>query len=161
MTARSILRLLAATLVLSAAASVASHARIRYKRDFGVAYPKTNGTRLDACQTCHLPGVSQAPGKLNPYGEALKKAGLKFAVVESADSDKDGFTNRKEIDALSFPGNPKDRPGARADSTKADSTQADSTKTGSAKADSALAKPDSAGAKPDTGVAPRDSSKTP
>ncbi len=138
---RLILRLLATTLVLSVTASVVSHANLRYKRLFVTAYPKAKGTRLDVCLTCH---VSPKGTVLNPYGADLKKAGLKFPAIEAADSDKDGASNRKEIDALTFPGDANDKPGAKPDS---------------AAADSGGARPDRGGAKPDTGKAAPDTTR--
>jgi hypothetical protein len=109
--------------VLMLALALAAQARPRYRREFTTAYPKTKATRLDGCITCH----ATAPPALNPYGVALRKASLNFLAVEREDSDGDGATNRKEIDALSFPGNPKDRPGAAMrDSAAADSAKRDS-----------------------------------
>jgi hypothetical protein len=102
--------------------AIAAQARPRTRREFVTTYPKTAGTRLDACATCHTP---EGAG-LNPYGAALKRATLNFQAIERLDSDGDGFTNRTEILALSLPGDPRDRPGAHRDSTGADSVRRDS-----------------------------------
>ncbi len=133
---RTVVRILVVATLLAALALVAQ-ARPRIKRDFVTAYPKIQGTRLDACVTCHSADMSG----LNPYGLALRKGGFSFAAIEKEDSDGDGVTNRKEIDLLSLPGDAKDRPGARRDSTAADST---------ARSDSTAAKPDTSAARPDT-----------
>jgi hypothetical protein len=68
-------------------------------------YPNIVGTKLDSCSLCH---TSNIPG-LNPYGQDYKANGRNMAAlgaIESLDSDKDGFTNIKEIMALTFPGKP-------------------------------------------------------
>jgi len=128
---------LAALLLLLAA--LVAQARPRTRREFGAAYPRIKGTRLDACVTCHVSPASQLPSALNPYGAALRKASSNFTVIEKQDSDADGFSNRKEIDLLSFPGDASDRPGARRDSVAAD---------GPARRDSTAR--DTSGARPDT-----------
>lgn len=118
--------------------ALAAQARPRTLREFGAAYPKAKGTRLDACVTCHAPPTSQLPNALNPYGAALRKARFNFIAIEKEDSDADGFMNRKEIDLLSFPGDASDRPGARRDSSAA------------VRRDSTAAERDSSAARPDT-----------
>lgn len=133
---RPVVRILAIASLFVALALVAQ-ARPRIKRDFVTAYPRTQGTRLDACVTCHSADLSA----LNPYGLAVRRGGFSFAAIEREDSDADGVANRKEIDLLSFPGDAKDRPGARRDSAAADST---------ARRDSTAAKPDTSAARPDT-----------
>lgn len=133
---RPAVRILAALMVLAALA-LAAQARPRTKRAFVAAYPRANGTRLDACVTCHSADLAA----LNPYGVALRKASFNFAGIEKEDSDADGFANRTEIDLRSFPGDAKDRPGARRDSSAADST---------ARSDSTAAKPDTSTVRPDT-----------
>src|SRR5689334_4305597 len=122
---RPIARSLAVAALLLFAFALVAQARPRIKREFVAAYPKTGGTRLDACVTCHSPDGNT----LNAYGAAVKKATVSFQAVEKLDSDGDGFTNRAEIDALSFPGDPKDRPGAKRDSVavRPDSVRIDST----------------------------------
>jgi len=74
-------------------------------------YPALVGTRLDTCSICH---TSSIPG-LNPYGAAYRSNGRSTAAltaIEGQDSDRDGFTNIQEINALKFPGDPNDRPAA-------------------------------------------------
>ncbi|HYM81917.1 MAG TPA: hypothetical protein VEY91_10995 [Candidatus Limnocylindria bacterium] len=104
--------------------AVAVQASPRYQRAFVAKYPKTTGTKLAQCQTCHL----VQPPAVNPYGLAFKAAHFKFEPLEPKDSDKDGATNLAEITALTFPGKPADKPKGTADSTAApDSTSTDST----------------------------------
>ena len=71
----------------------------------------TTGTRLDTCDTCHIPG--QLNTNLNPYGVDVKShlnipINKALAVIEPLDSDGDGFTNIDEISNLTFPGNKSD-----------------------------------------------------
>ncbi len=83
----------------------------------------TAGARLDTCSTCHTTGRST-----NPYGTHLKsefsrmktlrgekltgldafRAGLQD--IEELDSDNDQFSNKEEIRARTFPGDPGDHP---------------------------------------------------
>lgn len=142
---RTAARIIAVAALLLLVAAIAAQARPRTKREFVTMYPKTAGSRLDGCATCHTADGSA----LNPYGAALKKAMLSFQAIEKLDSDADGFSNRNEILALTFPGDPKDRPGARRDSAGADSVRRDSS---SVKPDTTRkdgGRPDG-GARPDT-----------
>lgn len=132
---RGIARLLVLAGLLSMVFALGAEARLRTKRLFVEAYPKTKGTKLDDCVTCH---ESLPPAPLNPYGSALLRANLAFKAIEKSDADKDGVTNGAEIAALSYPGDPKDRPGARRDTVRADSARADT-----AKVDSSGILPDS------------------
>lgn len=65
----------------------------------------------NGCIVCHT-----SPPQWNPYGRAVKeaKSGLvtaeTFHAIESADSDGDGATNKDEIEAGTFPGDPKSAP---------------------------------------------------
>jgi hypothetical protein len=119
-------RMLARSLVVLALLSLAvsAEATLRYRREFVTRYAGAKGTRLDACTTCH----ATAPPALNPYGRAWKAAKFDFLAIEKADADSDGVANRKEIDALSFPGDRKDKPGARRDTASADSAAKDTAK---------------------------------
>ena len=125
-------RPVARLLVLTAAAALflawSADANLRNRRELVTKYPALKGTRLDNCGTCH--GV--APPELNPFGQAWKDAKYDFAAIEKGDADLDKFTNRAELDSLTLPGDPKDRPGARAkaarDTTKADSAARDTTR---------------------------------
>ncbi len=67
----------------------------------------TNGTRLDSCIVCHGSNVES----LNPYGAAYQNDNGDFTVIETQDSDGDGFSDLDEVNALTFPGNPEDYPG--------------------------------------------------
>jgi hypothetical protein len=80
-----------------------------YLDEFNGRYA-TAGSVLDTCKVCH--GPSGPP--LNPYGNDYAAAGHKFAAIESKDSDQDGFANLVEIDARTFPGNPRSNPGGGA-----------------------------------------------
>lgn len=95
---------------------------------FNIKY-NTIGTRLNTCDTCHIPDkpqkricdvchVSGKPQKeetLNSYGLSIKdnlNIGFTKALskMENVDSDKDGFTNIDEIRNLTFPGSKNDKP---------------------------------------------------
>ncbi len=72
----------------------------------------TKGSRLDDCSLCHPGGRT---GSLNGYGQAFRgKMSLgstnALVAIETADSDGDGHRNIDEIKALSFPGDPNDKP---------------------------------------------------
>jgi hypothetical protein len=124
-------------------------ARPLTRRAFVAAYPKTAGTRLDACVTCH-----RADGtSLNPYGSALAKSGAAFQPIERLDSDGDGVSNRLEILALAFPGDAKDRPAAKRDSAAADSARKRPGLPGTLRPDSTAR--DTIGVRPDSLPAPR------
>jgi hypothetical protein len=72
-------------------------------------YPNIVGTKLDSCSLCH---TSNIPG-LNPYGQDYKANGRNMAAlgaIEPIDSDKDSFTNIREIMAVTFPGDASDFP---------------------------------------------------
>jgi hypothetical protein len=115
-------RLLAAVGVSALALAWTAEANLRNRRELVSRYPALKGSRLDNCNTCH----AIAPPQLNPYGAAWKEARYDFAAIEKVDSDGDKATNRAEIDSLTFPGDPKDRPGQRkvhADSAFSDTTR--------------------------------------
>lgn len=82
-------------------------ARPAYLDAFNQQYD-TEGTRLDACATCHI--NPNGGGSRNPYGMAYEASERDFASIEALDSDGDGFTNVEEINALTFPGDPADYP---------------------------------------------------
>jgi hypothetical protein len=117
--ARSIIRVFAVAVLLLPLLALVVQARPLTRRAFVTAYPKTAGTRLDACVTCH----SADGTSLNAYGSALAKSGAAFQPIERLDSDGDGVSNRLEIQALAFPGDAKDRPAAKRDSAAADSAR--------------------------------------
>ena len=107
--------------------------------NFIAAYPELEGTKLDSCALCHCGGeYEKKPGKfievgscqwchmtygydgsgdieetLNPYGKDYKNAGRNVSAISSIegnDSDGDGYTNKQEIDAISYPGDANDDP---------------------------------------------------
>ncbi len=88
-------------------------AKSSFLGDFNVRYG-TAGSVLDSCSTCH-----SAVPSLNSYGSAWKNNGKSFAVIESLDSDSDGFTNLQEIQALTWPGDPASFPSGGTTSTTA------------------------------------------
>ena len=83
-----------------------------YTADFNAFYQTSGGNNyepvLGSCLTCHTSGSTR-----NPYGAAWRTAGYDFAAIEALDSDADGFTNKAEIDARTFPGDPKQQTGHR------------------------------------------------
>jgi hypothetical protein len=138
---RPIVRSAAIAVCLAALFAFSAQARPPLRRVFVTQYPKASGTRLDACASCHAAGTA-----LNPYGAAVKKASFKLLAIEKLDADGDGFSNRAEIDALTFPGDAKDRPAAKRGG-KRDSTAADSGKARRGERDSSAAPPDSGAAR--------------
>ncbi len=106
---------------------------------FVSVYPAAEGTKLDSCALCHTGGeYEKNPGQwvtvgscqwchltygydgsgeiketMNPYGADYNAAGRSagaFASIDGKDSDGDGYTNRQEINALSYPGDATDDP---------------------------------------------------
>lgn len=102
-------------------------------------YPDLQTTKLDSCALCHTGGrYEKKPGKwvslgscqwchysygydssgdidatLNPYGRDFRDHGRDedaLKVIESLDSDQDGFSNAEEITAVRFPGDADDDP---------------------------------------------------
>lgn len=107
---------------------------------FLAAYPDKAGTKLDSCALCHAggyyekkPGVRESLGScqwchnaygydksgniadtLNPFGRDYLAKGCgaaALAAIAGLDSDGDGFSNKEEIAAAKYPGNPDDDPG--------------------------------------------------
>lgn len=88
-------------------------------KDFNANYKlgKNSALTKAGCVVCH---VEKNKPKLNPYGEALKKAlgeaktkklsAEIFKKVETLDSDGDGATNGAEIKADTLPGDAKSKP---------------------------------------------------
>ena len=89
-----------------------------FRTDFlKLAGAKPNSRLASAqCSLCHRPNST----KLNPYGLDLQKAkkAAKASTITAAvlkataalDSDKDKFTNAREIKADTLPGDPKSKP---------------------------------------------------
>ena len=84
-----------------------------YLSDFNTQYG-TSGTTLDNCKLCHPGGK---PPELNSYGTDYLNSGYSFATIESLDSDGDGFSNIKEINAGTWPGDATSKPGSGGDTT--------------------------------------------
>lgn len=116
-----------------ALAAYSSHQNDQDINNFLTVYPFARSTKLDDCSLCH-PGSPNGksgscdychqtyglktphtqPVPLNSYGNAYKAVGRTTASIQSIqnlDSDGDGKTNLEEIQALTFPGDPKDYPG--------------------------------------------------
>lgn len=83
-----------------------------YDAAFKALYSPKAGSQLAGagCLLCH----AKAPftkTDLNPYGKDLAKqakpiAAASFKAIENLDSDKDGVSNLKEIQAGTLPGDP-------------------------------------------------------
>jgi len=102
-------------------------------------YPDKAGSKLDSCALCHTggkyekkPGVWASMGScqwchytygydqsgdiaqtLNPYGRdylAKGRSASAITAVAEPDSDGDGYTNKNEIEAGTYPGNAEDDP---------------------------------------------------
>jgi len=89
----------------------------QFMQVFDKTYKPKAGTALQKarCAVCHI--SKSGGGKLNLYGQALKGKPAKAAslrAIEKLDSDKDRFTNLKEIKAGTLPGDPKSKPAAKA-----------------------------------------------
>ena len=73
----------------------------------------TSATRLNRCLLCHTSAIPT----LNPYGRAvLGQLNRGFPIdsaltrIQRVDSDKDRFTNIREIRARKFPGSKRSHP---------------------------------------------------
>jgi hypothetical protein len=100
---RAFLAVLFATMALASA-----YAYNTYLGSFDSTYPAAANTAISDCKLCHVAGSNS----LNPYGKAYAAASHSFSAIESADSDGDGFSNLREIMALTFPGDSASRPAA-------------------------------------------------
>ncbi len=69
-------------------------------------YPNIKGTKLNSCNLCHTASIPA----LNAYGSDFMMNSHNFSAIASLDSDKDGFTNIQEINALTYPGDANDHP---------------------------------------------------
>jgi len=122
--------------VSSIMAAYSAHQNNQDINNFLTVYPFAKSTKLDDCALCHKGGTIgkntygscdychhtyglQPPHgdillTLNPYGLAYDNAGRSqnaLVSIQGSDSDGDGYTNIAEINALTFPGDPKDYPG--------------------------------------------------
>ena len=104
-------RLLVAAVFVGSVAGPA-HAKSGYLSAFRTQYPAAAGSRIDVCGLCH----TNVPQR-NAYGSAFRDAGRKFPPIEALDSDGDGATNLREIQAFTFPGDSADTPPALASPT--------------------------------------------
>ena len=100
--------LVAVLVILCAGASLAANSDMQlFKNHYSVRSPV-----LTLCTVCHLPNDNT---KLNQYGTDWKTAGAvetAFPEVERKDSDRDGFSNKMEIEGGSNPGDVQSVPGA-------------------------------------------------
>lgn len=122
---------IAVVLILTMVCTASALPEILYV--FNIKY-NTFSTKLDSCNTCHIPDKSQKfscdeichnpkkPQKddniLNPYGMDLKNnlsLGINQALsqIENINSDNDRYSNIDEINNLTFPGDKKDFPTGR------------------------------------------------
>jgi Ca2+-binding RTX toxin-like protein len=92
--------------VLSLIQPSAGFAKPPFLSEFNAEYG-TAATRLNACSVCH---VAEDVFDRNPYGRDFAAGGMIFSVIETLDSDGDGWPNLVEIEAGTFPGNPRDHP---------------------------------------------------
>lgn len=88
----------------------------------GGEYEKKPGVfvSLGSCQWCHYSfgydpenPINDIDTTLNQYGLDFRDYGKNadaFAAIADLDSDSDGFSNREEIEALRYPGDPNDDP---------------------------------------------------
>ena len=117
----------------SVMAAYSSHQNDQDINNFLAVYPFARSTKLDDCSLCHpgspngksgscdychqtygLKAPHTPPVPLNSYGDAYKAVGRTAAsiqTIQNLDSDGDSKTNLEEIQALAFPGDPKDYPG--------------------------------------------------
>jgi hypothetical protein len=119
----------------SVMAAYSSHQNDQDINNFLAVYPFAKSTKLDDCSLCHPGGKIGSktygscdychqtygtkvphtpPVPLNSYGDAYKAVGRTTAsiqTIQGLDSDGDGKSNLEEIQALTFPGDPKDYPG--------------------------------------------------
>lgn len=86
----------------------------------GGSYENSKGkmVSLGSCQWCHesygYDGAGEIKDTMNSYGKDYKIAGRNAAAVtliDTMDSDGDGYINSDEIAAGTFPGNATDHPG--------------------------------------------------
>jgi hypothetical protein len=106
--------------------------------NFLSAYPDKAGTKLDNCALCHRGGTYVSGGKpttlgscqwchykygydasgniddtLNQYGKDYRDHGRNtaaFGAIDFMDSDGDGYPNKAEVDATTYPGDGNDDP---------------------------------------------------
>ncbi len=94
-------------IVLVALPPQTAQAKPRFLASARARYPQLADSRLDTCNLCHQNGGGSSR---NAFGEAFAANGFSLAAIEPLDSDGDGYPNREEFKALTFPGNSKDFP---------------------------------------------------
>lgn len=92
--------------------TAAAYATSEFFDVFKKTYKPKSGTAIAkaGCSVCHVSGDYE---KFNPYGTALKgkpKTAKSLKSIEKLDSDKDGFSNIKEIKAGTLPGDKNSKP---------------------------------------------------
>jgi hypothetical protein len=88
-------------LTLAVALVPVARAKNEYLLAAGLTYPEITNTPLYNCSLCHSSGDHR-----NPFGMDFEANGHNFQTIEDEDSDIDGFSNIKEIESLTWPGNP-------------------------------------------------------
>ncbi len=73
---------------------------------FRTTYRSAIDSRIDRCGLCH----AQPSPRLTSYGYDYRASDGSFLAIENLDSDRDGYSNLTEILALTFPGDPADKP---------------------------------------------------
>ena len=84
-----------------------------YMTSFRTQYPNARGTTLDSCAVCHPAGGYT----LNPYAQDFAANNHSYTAIAALDSDRDGFTNIAEINALTAPGDAASHPSGSATAT--------------------------------------------
>ena len=122
-------------------AHYSAHGNDQDREAFIKTFPRKKDSRLDSCVLCHRPGTIESkhgqsrfvdacaychavhglrpphgPIPLNTFGKSYLKAGRNSSALLSIgaiDSDKDGFSNIREIIKGTLPGNERDYPGLK------------------------------------------------
>jgi len=104
--------LLCGLLWMALSAGTPASAEPKFLPGFSETYPEAAASALNGCLLCHTsPSPSDEDEDRNPYGDDWEERGDKdYLAIEDLDSDRDGFSNRIEIEALSFPGDPSSTP---------------------------------------------------
>jgi hypothetical protein len=96
-------------LAVTLGVAINANASTSYTDEFNAFYGTSGGNNyqsvLGSCLTCHPSGSNR-----NAYANDWRSNRYNFATVEALDSDGDGFTNKAEIVARTFPGNLNSKP---------------------------------------------------
>jgi mono/diheme cytochrome c family protein len=97
---------------MALSAGTPASAEPKFLPGFSETYPEAAASALNGCLLCHTsPSPSDEDDGRNPYGDDWEERGDKnYLAIENLDSDRDGFSNRVEIESLSFPGDPSSTP---------------------------------------------------